>query len=462
MVDAPFGALCRAWRRGRPADAGALPVPAWSLERRLRSRLLAVLALLWLLGVGAAMFALREEIGEVLDSAIAETAQRLLAMPDAALVQTADESWVAGTGDHAEYIVYQVFDGAGRLRLRSHRAPDRPLAPPTLRGLSDQAEWRVLSLARPDGQRVVQVAESQAHRREVFWESSPWLLTPLLAVLPLAALALHGFLRLGFRALDPVRVALVGPEADALGPLQLGDPPLELLPLLEAVKALKSRVRMLVDAERAFAAHTAHELRTPLAAARAQAQRLVQEATDAGQIERARTLVRQLDRITALSTRLLQLARIESGVALRREPVDLGLLATLIADEFDEARQAGRLRVDVGADAGVVAGDIDALGIALRNLIDNALKHAGPGAHVHVRVGADRVGITDDGPGVSAEELARLARPFERGNAVSDGSGLGLAMADTVARQTGARLVLRSPAAGGHGFEATLQFAAPR
>ncbi len=432
--------------------------PAWSLERRLRKRLLGSLLLLWLAGAGAAFLALREETGEVLDSALLETAQRLLVLPEAALVQDDDAAHMAVFGPHEEYLVYQVFDADGRLRLRSHQAPEAPLATGTASGVADVGDWRVLTLTRPDGQRVAQVAEALAHRAEVMWESSLWLLLPLLAVLPLSAWVLHGVLRAGFRTLEPARAALAGSAAGDLRPLPLTGMPEELLPLLLATNGMTERVRMAIEAERSFAARSAHELRTPLAAARAQAQRLQKQAGGGELAGHAAALVRQIDRITALASRLLQMARVESGVAWKRGPVDLALLARLVIDEFTEARPGGRLQLAVAADAGTVPGDTDALGIALRNLVDNALRHGGPGAFVRVEVGAGRIAVLDDGPGVPAAELPRLVRPFERGASASEGSGLGLAMVDTVARQSGARLQLRSPTEGGRGFEARLEF----
>jgi two-component system OmpR family sensor kinase len=198
-----------------------------------------------------------------------------------------------------------------------------------------------------------------------------------------------------------------------------------------------------------------------LAAARAQAQRLAQVASTDAEQEHAQALVRQLDRLTHLATRLLQLARIESGVALHRAPVDLAQLASLLADEFDEARRTGRLRLECLIESARVDGDIDALGIALRNLIDNALKHSGPDGRVVLEIDADKVSVIDDGPGVPAGRLAELGQKFARAGSPADGTGLGLAMVRTIARQSDAALELESPWVGGRGFRATIHFRAP-
>jgi len=174
------------------------------------------------------------------------------------------------------------------------------------------------------------------------------------------------------RALGRLRRRAPPPTLAAPQPWSLQAQLRRRLLLLGAVWLL-ARVAGLVDSERAFAANTAHELRTPLAGARAQARRLVHGSTDPRTREQAQALLRQLDRLTGLATRLLQLARVESGVALQRAPVDLVQPAVLVVDEFTEASRSGQLQLQVRGASGPVSGDVDALGIALRNLIDNAL-----------------------------------------------------------------------------------------
>jgi two-component system OmpR family sensor kinase len=424
-----------------------------------------LLCALWLGGSALALLGLRHETAEVLDASLAETAQRLLVLPEGALGRADAGQLSAEIGEHEELVIYQIYDHQGRLRLRSHAAPDSPLDPNDTDGVREIGNWRVLTLTRDDDQRRAQVAELIDHRRHALWAGSSWLVGTLLAMLPIVALTLHLVLRRAFRGLERTRRGLEARSAHELGPLPDNDIPDELRPWLGTVNTLMQRVQHLVDAERAFAAHTAHELRTPLAAARAQAQRLAHETREPKVIERAQALVRQLDRLTTLATRLLQIARIESGVALKREPVDLDLLASIVADEFTEARSNGTLQIrSEGTGPHEVAADIDALGIALRNLIDNALKHghhaeAGmPALQVRIDIGPNRLGVTDNGPGVPAETLPRLTRPFERGETPHDGSGLGLAMVATIARQSGAHLKIESPAESGRGLRVTLRF----
>lgn len=431
----------------------------WSMQRRLKRQLLSWIGGVWVAGMVAAMYGLWHESTEILDSALLEMAQAVLALPEATLSQPGGSP--PGFAAHDEHIVYQILDAGGRLRLRSHAAPATAMDADRRDGVRQVGGWHVLTLNLADGSRYAQVAETRAHRFEVMWASAIWLCVALLAVLALSALLIDLLLRRSFAALEPGRRELSQRLPHDLRPLQADGLPQEMQPWLASVNSLMARVHAMLAAERAFAAHTAHELRTPLAAARAQAQRLVQSSATTAQADKAQALVRQLDRITALAARLLQLARIESGVALRRETFDLVEMAQMVVAEFADARHGGRVHVHASVDQLHVQGDIDALGIALRNLVDNALKHGGESGPVAVHVDVDAITVVDVGPGVSAEVLPRLGGKFERGASDREGAGLGLAMVMTIARQSNVRVELRSPVEDGHGFSATLRFVVP-
>jgi two-component system, OmpR family, sensor kinase len=429
----------------------------WSLEKRLRAELTIAMIAIWVLAGAGSLVGLWRETGEVLDSALAETAQRLLAMPDSAL-GIAAAAPVFGTAESEQYTIYQVFDGQGRLLLRSHAAPDHALDVPGGPVGFEASKWRFVQRSRPDGSRRVLVAESTEHRHEVLWSALAWLIASMVALLAGTAWVLQWLLRRAFSQIEVARRQLASRAAQDLQPVDGLQMPLEMQPWIGTINELIDKVRDLVQAERSLAAQTAHELRTPLAAARAQAQRLIATSAEPGGRSAAASLVRQLDRLARMCTRLLQLARIESGVPPKSQPVDLAALAALVADEFSDARASGRLRLEMH-DAAAVDTDLDLLGIALRNLVDNALKHAGPEAQVRIEVTPRTVSVTDDGPGVVADAVAGLIRPFERGRALSEGSGLGLAIVERIVGLCGASLSLKSPVADGRGFAATIRFA---
>lgn len=432
------------------------PTPhRWSLQQRLWWRMLALMVAGWMAGAGAAMGGLWHETDEVLDAALQQTALRLLRLPPTMHAVALAPAW--NPGEHGEYVSLQLFDAQGRLLLRAGDAPSTPMDPSPRDGLRNVGRWHVLTLNAPDGRRAL-VAETVAHRWEVLWHSLRWMLLALLVVLPLVALGLRWVIVRAFAGVLRARAAMAALDTHSLQPLQLQDLPDELLPWQAGTNELLARLRALVEAERASAAHAAHELRQPLAAARAQAQRLALAAPDDAARAHAEALVRQLDRLTRLSTHLLQLARLEGGAALRREPLDLAQLATLVVDEFDAERSAGRLHLQLPASPLPQQGDVDALGIALRNLIDNALRHGGPMGRVQVIAKRGLLVVEDDGPGVPPLLLPLLGRRFERGAGSAEGSGLGLTIVEAIARQSGAKLRLQSPATGGRGLRAELQF----
>lgn len=468
-----------------PEPPAAAPRP-WSLQARLRRRLLALLAGAWLLAAGSALVGSQIELQGLLDEALEDQARRLLSLPlDWRRPAAAQEDEQEGD------TLLQLFSPEGRLLWRSEDAPAAPLAALGREGLRIEGRWRVQVEHGRDG-RIAVAAEALADRAAVIGPALAWMLGPLLALLPLVALGQHLLLRRGFAALAPARAALARRDGRDLSPLGQ-DPalrrpdgeaalPQELAPLVEAVDALLGRLGPLRVAERQFAAASAHELRTPLAAARAQLQRLQAELAralpaDHASHDRAATLARQLQHLGDLSAKLLQLARVDAGVGLAREPVALDELARLVLDEFMQAGLLPAGPADEASDAAAppgwtltlqpltVCGDLDALGIALRNLIENSLRHGGPG--VARRLSLQRQGgevalvLEDEGPGAPPEQLARLRRPFERADRQAEGSGLGLALVEAVARQSGGQLDLASPLAPGRpGFRATLRLPA--
>ena len=427
----------------------------WSLAQRLQQHLLAVVALLWLSAVALAMLAVRHEMDAVLDSALLSLVSQM-PLGDVGASPSAIATLPVSGDDDVLHVL--VRDASGRTLRMSGLASPAPWPMTLEEGMSTVAGWRVATRRTPDGSVVVQVGESVADRHEALAESSLALVLPMLALLPLAAFAIHVLVLRSFQGVHAAGEHWrARPEGDP-SPLQTHDLPTEFDPLIGSIDTLLGRLQGLVQAERAFAASSAHELRTPVAAARAQAQRLVAELSAGETRAHAIALVRSLDRISNTTTKLLQLARVESGIGFLREPMDLRQLATLVLDEFRHpAHTADRLQVELPDRPVVVQGDLDALGIAMRNLIENALKHA-PDAQVRVRIESPgRLVVSDDGPGVPDETLSSLLKPFSRGQTASEGTGLGLAIVSRIAEQQRATLTLESPPPGqSHGFRATL------
>ena len=288
-----------------------------SLEAGLRWRLVVAMSVVWLSACALAAAVLWHETNEVFDSALTENAQRLLVLPAPVLAGDQTAPLVAEVGEHEEKVIYQVQDAQHQVRLRSHRAPNTALAAHLPDGSHNEGGWRLAVVTRDDGQRRAISAEPLAHRYEVLRGTLLALCLPLLVLLPLHQLG---------QALD----ARAAHELDEF-PWQTA--PQELQPMLHALNRLLARVRQLLQAEQSFASHAAHEMRTPLAAARAQAQRLLQSSDDPKVAERAQAFMRQIDRLQTFTTRLLDLARIPAA-GLRSAPVNLPELAHLVLEEM--------------------------------------------------------------------------------------------------------------------------------
>jgi len=262
------------------------------------------------------------------------------------------------------------------------------------------------------------------------------------------------------RGLRPVRQfsdLLSTRGAADLTPVTSDALPSELTPIVQAVNQLLERLRRTLEAERSFAANAAHELRTPVAAALAQTQRLIAETDDLATGQRATNIEAALKRLNRLSEKLLQLARAEGGRLKIETAIDVRPVLQMIVADLG----AGGRDITLEIPTNPVLSDIDpdAFAILSRNLIENALKHGADKTPVRVTLTGDGLfRVINDGPPVPTESLKKLAARFERGQAISSGSGLGLAIAKAIADGVQGPLAFHSPAVGQTGgFEAVFQ-----
>jgi two-component system OmpR family sensor kinase len=282
---------------------------------------------------------------------------------------------------------------------------------------------------------------------------------PLLAIAPAILAAVWVLVGIAMKPIDRFRSELESRGRGNLAPLPGQGLPREVAPVAGAVNALIGRLSDALQAERSFSANSAHELRTPIAAALAQAQRLMAELPEGFSHARATAIATALRRLARLSEKLLQLAKAEGG-GLIAAPRPLAPVLRLVIEETD-ALHDQRLTLDIDADGPVSDLDPDAFAVLARNLIENAVRHGDPEAPIAIRLTADRLEVANHGPVVAAEKLGPLTRPFERGPTQAQGSGLGLAIVAAICRGAGLRLELASPAPGADdGFAATVHFSA--
>jgi|AMFO01.1.fsa_nt_gi Signal transduction histidine kinase len=315
------------------------------------------------------------------------------------------------------------WEGPGRRFIRTLRRGDH--------------EWRIVSVMDEEGRYRIFVAQRDDLRTYIAREIGNHLLHIQLIVIPLVMVALWLGIWRGLRPLSRLSRQIASRQPGNLQPVPLKGVPREVLPVVGELNRLLERLRVTLESERAFTANAAHELRNPLAAMR-NLGRVVSEGRDLDEVRRCGQLLeRSMERMSALLSQLLHLARLDASVVDRgdkeaslREAVERCVAESIALAEargIEIAYQA-RLEACLKMDPGV-------LQMLLANLLSNALKYGRPGGKVVVRAKREqarlKLEVLDDGPGVPEEQLPRLFERFYRTSEAAlkaEGTGLGLAI----------------------------------
>lgn len=396
--------------------APSRPGPGWTLRGRLSRNVLATLAAGWLATMAVGFAVLDHEMSEVLDEGMQTDARLLLAMLDQQ----------NGVGVVPQWL--QLAPG-GEEQLLRVLVPGKPVPPapwPSLskEGFHDAGDWRVLRRSSPLF--AVEIGQSRAFRHEELLESARAFLFMLL---PLLGGLLWVILRTTGQAMAPADAfahAVAARETGDMTAFPEADLPQELWPMAQALNDYLRRIAALRDAEARFIANAAHELRTPLATARAQL-RLMEGRPDVA--EGVGRLVVTVETMTRHVERLLQLSRAEAGIGISEGEADLIRILWLVIDDLRPATPGGILFDDGNHEDFVLRIDPDALAILLRNIIGNAVEH-GTGA-VRVVLRPDAV-LEVSNP--VAADAAFYPNRFEKGPA-SRGTGLGFAIIISLSEQ---------------------------
>lgn len=386
----------------------------------------------------------RREIGALLDSRLVKAA----GLASAQFIGS-DTNRSQQVRDYTDTTL-QIWSHDGNLLLSSNTAPQGRLGEQHA-GFEDvtinDALYRVYSHWSNDGRINVRVAERAELRTALAESVASHLLHPLYFAVPALGILIWISVGVGLAPLSRFAREVEQRKPDRLEPFELADTPREVLPLQDALNTLFSRLQELLKYERRFTADAAHELRTPLAALKIQAQ-VAQAALDSGQLEQALNKVIQgADRAAHLVEQLLVLSRLDPESApFDQQQVRL----SAIVNEGIALHAPGAVRkgVDLGCEArdeGVVIGDATLLAILVRNLVDNAVRYTPSGGQVDVRVERANTDVVlrviDTGPGISKKERQRITSRFYRVlGSGEDGSGLGLSIVERIAELHGAAL----------------------
>lgn len=425
------------------------------MRTSLRWRLFTLLAVSVLLAwVATAFFTYldtRREIGTMLDERLMRTAELVLQQLES----------TNNTRRHAEpmsdytHTALQVWRQDGTLLMQSNTAPTEHLGTQH-EGLENAViqdiRYRTYSLWDAHRQLNVRVAEPHDLRDALAESVARHLLHPLYFAVPGLGALIWLAVGAGLAPLSRFANEVKQRQPDKLDPLELSDTPREVLPLQNALNSLFKRLQDSIEYERRFTADAAHELRTPLAAIKTQAQ-VACAAIDADQRQQSLDkVILGADRAAHLIDQLLVLAQLDPEHS-RIQPKQVRLAALVSESIAQHAPAAIRKAVELGftaEDDGLIYGDSTLLAILVRNLIDNAVRYTPSQGQVEVQIlrhdNTVVLQITDSGPGIAAADLHRITSRFYRVlGSGEDGSGLGLSIVKRIAKLHDAQLTFDTP-----------------
>jgi two-component system OmpR family sensor kinase len=343
--------------------------------------------------------------------------------------------------------------------------PSLPLPRDAQSGFSSQTvngeQWRIYTLR--DLERVIQVAQRSSVRHELIEESAVGTLWPILILVPLVCAAVMVVVHFAFRQLNRLGAQVRAIDAAHLQALPTSGVPIELRPFIDSINRMIERLAKSMESERKFISDAAHELRTPLTALQLQADNLQRDIVPGNQ-ERFQELRRGIARSGAMIAQLLRLARADAS--LQREAMTrVDVSEVVVAAVAEVLPIAMKRNIDIGAEemasAYVKAIEAD-LGIAVRNLVSNAIRYTPDGGTVDLRTELRNqmvwIEVIDSGPGIAPDLLPRVFDRFFRANTEIEGSGLGLSIVQAITAKYGGGASLRNRDDGHSGIVASIGF----
>lgn len=428
-----------------------------SLKYRLLFLSLAIVLAVWIATAIIAYFDATEEFGEILDAYLAQAGTMMAADVTHDIDKIKTRSFPL-LDEHSRRVTFQIWGPGNVLLLHAANAPQQPLTR-SEHGFSNAtingSRWRTFSIRDKSGKYLIEVAELSKERDELSHDIAGSFLKPLWISVPLLALLLWMAVTRSLRPLVNLTLEVARRDSNNLSQLHPDRAPREIVPLIDRINILFGRIETSLQKERRFTSDAAHELRTPVAGIKAQAQVARSATNEVERIHALDNVIIGCDHAAHLIDQLLILSRLDILNEKASESCSLRILA---AEEMETAAPAAlnnKIKLELSmVDDAIVCGNPLLLRLMLRNLIDNAIRHTGPGTTVQIGTTSEQgkiaLFVRDNGPGISEAEIERATERFYRSmNTKAPGSGLGLSIVKSIADIHSASLHLSNIEGGG-------------
>ncbi len=449
-----------------------------SIRARLFGILLLATGALWLSAILWIQSSTRAEVERVLDARLSEAGRMVSSLITdhrvdvAQAAQLAQPQIVTAQADYVHQLSCQIWALDGTLVGQSGSAPQQPLTQAEAgfsQSMVDGVEWRVYSVVNQDLGVRVMIGDSMQVRDRLVNDVTAGLLVPAALILPLLAGLIWISVGRGLVPLDRMARSLAIRQATDLSPLHDAPVPREIRPMTAALNGLFRRVSTARDHERSFIAYAAHELKTPLAGLKTQAQIAAMAPDDETRRAALARLERGVARTDRMVRQLLDMAVVEQEGSNDGQPVmSFASIISEVAEDLNAlaAKHSVRLVQFVPSDAPMLAQHCFLISAALRNLVENAVQASPAGEEVQIDLRRDPAegwlcAVLDRGAGIKPNERDKVTERFYRGSGNTiTGSGLGLSIVTVAMARVGGVLRLSPRDGGGEVAMLVLPFSA--
>lgn len=452
------------------------------MKRSIRLRLMlylgSLMVVVWVAIAASSLYSARKEVTELFDAHLAQSARVLQSLvshemsemdkhsdykPDIVLDFSAPGHLYEGK------LAFSVVDRDGKFWFKSKDVPILSLAEQKggFRDVMHAGEkWRVFILHDKSLAFSVEVAQSYQIRNELIMEIVTRVLGPFIIIMPLLLGIVWMATGRSLRPLQTIAEEVHHRNPNKLEAIDLREVPSEVHPLFLSLNSLLSRLEKALSRERGFTSDAAHELRTPLAGIRAQAQVAMRSNDEEEKDTALRQIIIGIDNTTHLVRQMLMLARLDPEIPKRKfARQDLAHILTEVA--ADVASYAAEKNVDLevieAAGEMLMEGQAEALSVLVRNLLDNAVRYTPGNGWVKAGVSRTAAGllleVTDSGPGIAEADKEHVFDRFYRGlGSGQTGSGLGLSIVQRVVDLHQGKIEFQSGSGNGQGVRVRVTF----